>query len=343
MPCVVAAVSRSSPHDRLPNPARNESRPRSPPALAAIGALVTSALSIYYTGRSVEATQHQVALQEQGQVTDRFARATEQLGSDQVSVRVGALYSLERLMVDSPADLVTVVGMLNGFVRERARIQPTGKPPARADPTTRGPAGGRPVPQAPSLPDISTDVQAALTVLGRIPEPKRHTQLIDLSATNLTGADLTRGGFRRANFTGAVLRGANLFAGRFSRAQFVNADLAYANAAYVDMESAVLQGALLYKATIHSSNLRGVWAAGADLRRTYLGGTVLAGVHPAGATLAEADLSQADIEEVVFQGVDLRRVEFLDVKHSETADFACSGLHEVRNFPGDPVAAGACR
>ena len=43
-------------------------------------------------------------LTEQGQVTDRYTKAIEQLGSDKLDVRIGGIYALERVARDSPRD-----------------------------------------------------------------------------------------------------------------------------------------------------------------------------------------------------------------------------------------------
>jgi len=40
-------------------------------------------------------------LTEQGQVTDRYTKAIEQLGSDKLDVRIGGIYALERIARDS--------------------------------------------------------------------------------------------------------------------------------------------------------------------------------------------------------------------------------------------------
>jgi hypothetical protein len=38
----------------------------------------------------------------EGQVTERFTKAIEQLGNERTCIRPGAIYSLERIMKDSP-------------------------------------------------------------------------------------------------------------------------------------------------------------------------------------------------------------------------------------------------
>ena len=73
--------------------------------LAAVAALVFTALNFSLLRRNSEqADQWQRRtheLTEQGQVTDRYTKAIEQLGSDKLDVRIGGIYALERIARDS--------------------------------------------------------------------------------------------------------------------------------------------------------------------------------------------------------------------------------------------------
>ena len=63
-------------------------------------------------------------LTEQGQVTDRYTKAIEQLGSDKLDVRIGGIYALERIARDSAKDHPTVMEVLTAFIREHSRDTP---------------------------------------------------------------------------------------------------------------------------------------------------------------------------------------------------------------------------
>ena len=56
----------------------------------------------------------------QRRITESFAKAVEQLGSEKLEVRLGGIYSLERISQQSPADYWTVMENLTAFVRERS-------------------------------------------------------------------------------------------------------------------------------------------------------------------------------------------------------------------------------
>ncbi len=80
----------------------------------AAGALIFTALNFTLSRRALELT-------EQGQVTDRYTKAIEQLCSDKLDVRIGGTYALERVARDSTRDHPTVMEVLAAFVREHSR------------------------------------------------------------------------------------------------------------------------------------------------------------------------------------------------------------------------------
>jgi len=217
---------------------------------------------------NVRNTNKTTALALQGQVTDRYTKAIEQLGSKEMDVRMGGIYALERIARDSARDYSTVMEVLAAFVREHSLEQwPL---PAIYEP-------------AAELPERRTrpDVQAALTVIGRqgirIDPLTDLPQEINLNHANLaraelSGADLTYADLRDANLASAALRSADLTGARLARADLTGADLADANLTAASLASADLTGADLREAALRRANLRGANLAGADLRDVDLTG-----------------------------------------------------------------------
>jgi hypothetical protein len=111
--------------------------------LAAVGGLVL------LTGTAF--TARTFFLSRRAHFTDRYTKAIGQIASDKLTERLGGIYALEHLMIESERDHNTVVEVLAAFVRERTRTQPYD--------TETVQVGVSP----------PTDVQAAVTVLGRRP------------------------------------------------------------------------------------------------------------------------------------------------------------------------------
>ena len=221
--------------------------------LFAAGALIFTALNFNLLRRNSEqADQWQRRtheLTEQGQVTDRYTKAIEQLGSEKLDVRIGGTYALERVARDSEKDHPTVMEVLAAFIREHSHEQ---WPKSQSHDARTPDRQTRP------------DVQAALTVIGRR-DVKRDKQPIDLS-----GADLTR-----ADLTGVDLTDAHL-----TSARLVHADLTKAK-----LTGAHLNGAHLNGADLSGADFTGAHLNGANL--TALTGANFSGAHLTGAIWSE--------------------------------------------------------
>jgi hypothetical protein len=186
---------------------------------------------------TIDAGQSQQALAEQGQITDRFTRAIDQLGQDgddKIAIRLGGIYALERIMYDSAKDQRNVVEVLCAFVRENTRTARTGLAPS----------------PVPAFRDPATDVQAALTVLGRRPGAGQRFFGRDprFGIVNLNGAHLELADLRGAHLEGAVMIGTHL----------ERADLRLAHLERADLRLAYLEGALLIDTHIEEANMTGV-------------------------------------------------------------------------------------
>ncbi|MFC0112365.1 hypothetical protein [Kibdelosporangium aridum] len=132
-------------------------------AVTAIGALVFTGLSLNATRDQVAVAQARHAVAEQGQFTERYSRAIDQLGrqgAEHLQVRLGGIYALERLVRGSPRDQPTIVEVLAAFIDSTAlpKIAPTGLMPVAPE--------GSPGEVCPNQ-TSTADIQAALTVIGR--------------------------------------------------------------------------------------------------------------------------------------------------------------------------------
>ena len=89
--------------------------------LLTLGAGIFAAGALVFTARNFTVSRRTLELTEQGQVTDRYTKAIEQLGSDKLDVRIGGIYALERVARDSAKDHPTVMEVLSAFIREHSR------------------------------------------------------------------------------------------------------------------------------------------------------------------------------------------------------------------------------
>jgi hypothetical protein len=263
--------------------------------LQAVGGLLLAA--------GAAATWWQVRISREGQVTERFTRAVDQLGSKHLDVRLGALYALERIARDSTGDRRTIAEVLIAYVRQRAPWPPTQQGQYRAD---------WPLEQHPDLRTRAPDAQAALTVLGRGPFPKPvrpfdpDADRLDLREVDLRKADLGRLHLEGARLTGLHLEGAQLSDthlngawlgdAHLGRAQLVRANLQEAVLEDANLQKADLRGANLQEAVLEEANLQRAVLEEANLQRAELLGANLQGAELLGANLQGAWLDSANLQ-----------------------------------------------
>lgn len=78
-------------------------------------------LGLFVTYNTFELNRQGHELSREGQVTERFSKAVELLGSEDLSVRLGGLYALERIAKDSPKDHSTIMQILSAYIREKSK------------------------------------------------------------------------------------------------------------------------------------------------------------------------------------------------------------------------------
>ena len=81
--------------------------------------------------RQANAALRQAAVAQQVHVADIFNRAVDQLGSNKLEVRLGAIYTLRRISSDSQyrGYKVPILETLAAYVRERSKNLPDGEAP----------------------------------------------------------------------------------------------------------------------------------------------------------------------------------------------------------------------
>jgi hypothetical protein len=257
---------------------------------------------LYFTWRTLQVNR-------EGQITERFTRAIDQLGKIEngqklFEIRVGGIYALERIARESEEDYEPIIEVLTAYVRQNAPLKP-GKETAEeeSDKEERTP---------------DPDIQAITTVLRRLTRLHGQGQpgRLDLHDTDLQGANLQEAILYRANLDGANLQyadltGANLQAS-LDGANLQGAFLYRANLQGALLEEANLQGALLEEANLQYAELQEANLQGANLREANLQGANLYQANLQGVYLQLAvDLIQAQIE-VALGNKDTRLPENLD-------------------------------
>ncbi|MDA2920012.1 pentapeptide repeat-containing protein [Desulfobacterota bacterium AH_259_B03_O07] len=230
-------------------------------------------LGLYFTWQTVQSRWKDVKLTEEGQITERFTRAIDQLGSDKLEVRLGGIYALERIAKDSPKDHWPIMEVLTAYVRENAPW-PSKKEVQLKERLDRPVLDtSLPSPIEKEINKPKADIQAIMTVLRRrnwTTESKK-TDRVDLRSTDLSfvvlqDANLSNAILFDTNLETSLLLDANLEGAFLPGANLKNAFLNKANLRYAVLEKSNLQGAELERANFEEADLNNADLKGVDLR-----------------------------------------------------------------------------
>jgi hypothetical protein len=221
-----------------------------------VGAVVLI-VGIYFTWASLKTTQdaqrNTLTSAEQGQVTERFIRAVDQLGARDtdgkpiIEIRVAGIWGLGRIAQESPKDYDEVIDILNAYVEANARWQGTRYERSKASVAVQSLplehqvySAGEIAPQA--------DIEAALKFIAyyqTYQSDRAESHTADLDNTDLIGAVLDWAHLKNGDLKGAHLEGAHL-----THAYLQGAHLEGAHMAAADLESADLRDAHLNHADL---------------------------------------------------------------------------------------------
>jgi hypothetical protein len=201
-------------------------------------------LGVYFTFR-------QLRIARQGQVTDRFTRAVDQLGSKSEDVQLGGIYALQQISRDSHEERSAIHEILAAYVRNHS-------------PWDRHDTRDVDVATIPRLRERAPGVQAAMLALGRRDRPTG-------SPLGLMGTNLQRLRLSDTDIPG----GANLAKALFWRSSLINASLGHANLRGAKLGWTDLRHSPLTDTDLRDADLRGADLRHADLRRADLRGANL--------------------------------------------------------------------
>lgn len=309
-------------------------------ALIAFVGLLFGVWRAWTAHRQAEASVNQAKVAQEGHITDRFTKAVEQLGSENVTVRIGGVYALKRIAQDSIVrDHISVMDVLTNFIRYSpyAKVQREALQDAEAydefqeaSRNNRAIPANTPPPKYPRFIDCPDIIAAIETIQSRSPKQRNIEKnrnyvpslknadfsFLILNDVDLSKLDLNGAYLKYANVLGVNLSHVDLSHGEYQGIDLSDAVLSEIDMSESDLRSSNLSGAKLDNAHLNqtnfsNANLAGANFIGADLSNSILLNANFVGANLENANLSGADLSGADVREanlsnVNFQGARLR-------------------------------------
>ncbi len=282
-------------------------------AALSIGGTIT--LSIAVLGVVLTVMRNLLARQqnntdEQKLVTEQISRAINQIGAykqtsdgqkyePNVEVRLGGLYSLQRIMRDSPKDEESIARIFYAYVRENTKRDRVEQPkPNSLD--------------MDKIDQLPEDIEAAINIISQF----NKSRLFD-GKLNLSHTDFTKYSLKGLDFSNIILESADFRGSDLSDSDFINSDLSNAKLGDVKLYRANLSGANLSNVNFMKLSTTGLFNAdlsNANLSRTDLSGVKLDkvrlyNVNLSRAILSGTDLSGAILYDANFDGINLNGVD----------------------------------
>ena len=233
---------------------------------------ITILIGIYFAWGNLKVTQENLTLAQDGQITERFTRAVNQLGNNKLQIRLGGIYALESIANESKKDywqimeiLTTYIKINNQYIHNKGKLDYYKKQyymPRNVQTNVEIDINNQ----------IKPDIKAILTFIresrnSSIYKNNLKPGILDLNRTYLPHAYLKEANLENAMFEGIYLANALLNKAILNKAFMLGAILIYA-----DLEDANFEGTSLIGADLEGANLRGANLKGANLRGANLRG-----------------------------------------------------------------------
>ncbi|WP_155397836.1 pentapeptide repeat-containing protein [Methanosarcina mazei] len=247
----------------------------------------------------------------EGQITERFTRAVDQLGNPAQEIRLGGIHALGRISKESKKDYSTIMVLLADYVRINSNVYNHLENNYPKYGSLSMDILANEITTSGILDEVvSTDIQIALKIIGERKSffDNKKDKSLNLKETFLRGAELSD-----LHLEGTILSWANLERAILIRTHLDNAYLKGTNLKFAYLHSAELKGANLEKVDLSGADLTLAHLEGANLKKVILKDAVLDAAH-----LEKADLQGASLEKA-----------FLVITHLEGANLRFANLKEA--------------
>jgi Pentapeptide repeats (8 copies) len=187
---------------------------------------------------------------ESKQVTERFSKVIDHLGSKEIEIRFGGIYALEQIAIDSPDKYHwTFVEILSAFIREKSLLLKENETPTSDIYTAFNVLGRRKVGEDP----FNGKVDFTSVNLSKVIADKVRFSKADFSQSNFSNSSINKGWFKAANLSRVDFGGSKLNDVNFENADLTNAIFKGAEFTKINLKGADLTGSDLTIEQLQSS------------------------------------------------------------------------------------------
>lgn len=261
---------------------------------------VAIGIGLYYTWRRIGIAEEDLKATKEGQITERFTRAIDQLGSiDQlgnpaIEIRLGGIYALERISNESEKDYWPIMEILTAYIRKNSPFE-SGDTNIEAHKKRRQLLDIHSFLEYEYQTKMQLEIETIIEIIkkrkyfhGSYREVNRINELktvhdfntikeikqkikepasLNLNRTYLKGAN-----FKNAHLEGVLFEGSFLEEAKFQGTHLQHALLVGSILIYAEFENADLGRALFANSDLEEANFQGAYLEGVDFFRANLRG-----------------------------------------------------------------------
>lgn len=288
------------------------------------------AIGIYFAWKNFITAQENLKTAQEGQITERFTRAVDQLGAvdkdgnPAIEIRLGGIYALERIANESDKDYWPIMEILTAYIRKNSPTE-YGEETFTYEYSYAQDRNVE-VKEIKMQNRISLDIHAIVTVIRRRRNffNSGESNYLDLRGTNLREADFEGANLQGVNLKCTYLEGANFRKANLQEANLEDANLQEAIFFDANLQDTFLAGVYLRGAFLTDANLQRANLAGADFRKAFLYNTNLQDAYLGVTDFERAQLGGANLEGADFIGANLINANGLTVDQLSKAKTLCS-------------------
>ncbi|MDB5158536.1 MAG: Pentapeptide repeat family protein [Mucilaginibacter sp.] len=232
-------------------------------------------VGLYFTWSQLSETRESISISQQVFLTDRYSKAIDQLGSSNPQIRLGGIFSLEKLASSSKEYISVVNNVLATYIRQKSN-------------------------------DTSTytfeEIQAAVGIIS-FRETNRD-YLID----NDHGVNISNSILKNLYFENARLPYAKMVKSVFTESTFINANLSYVSGMEADFSKTNLSNSILSQSNFYGGSFKQSIMKGSIIKNSNLQLVNFSEANLINCDLNGSDLSDANLYGAILYGADLSTV-----------------------------------
>ena len=244
------------------------------------------------TIQSLEISRQQLAVSQNNAIDQRFKDAIQLLGSEQTATRLGGIYALHHLAIETKGNYksytLSVFNILCSYIRQKTNEKEYMELHCKTNKDGTFDKNNK-----PSI-EIQTIIDLLFKEVNKDYEPCYKGLIANLSYSNLCGANFFYAHCQEANFLEANFEGSNFKYANCYKTNFRGADFSQTHCLNTDFREAICEGSWFVNSNCQYANFSGAFCASIDFFDSNCEGADFSEAHCEGANFNETNFKETN-------------------------------------------------